>query len=51
MGKLVMQKYDVAYYELLTKISLAVYTIDIKEKVVGLAASEDRTQGFMANFP
>ena len=50
-GKLVMKIYDVAYQGPLTKISTAVWTIDIREKVVGLDALEDRAQGLVANLP
>lgn len=50
-GKFVMKIYDVTYQGPLTKISPAVWTIDIIEKVVGLEALEDRAQRLMANLP
>ena len=46
-----MKIHDVAYQGPLTKMSLAVWTVDIREKVVGLCALEDRAKGLVANFP
>ena len=50
-GKLVMKIYDVANQGPLTKISPAIWTIDIREKIVGLDALEDRAQGLLGNLP